>query len=204
MFLDTLTRVGLCAIIRCASPGFAEPIGRTLLAHGVEVLEVTLTTPDALSAIEQLSAEAGEAWVGAGTAITADDVSRAADAGARFTVTPAVCEAVRASSDRGLPVLAGAWTATEVLAAHDAGATAVKIFPASSGGPAHLKALRDPLPHIPLVAVGGVGLAEVEAFRAAGAIGFGIGSPLIGDAARGGSLDALADRAEQFVAACRP
>lgn len=204
-FLDALHETGLVAIIRCREAGLAAPIGRTLVAHGVRLLEVTLTTPDAEQAIAELSAEAADdVWVGAGTVITEDDVIRASSAGATFVVTPGVCAAIGAAAAVHLPSLGGAWTASEVMSASAAGATAVKIFPASSGGAGHLKALRDPLPRVPLVAVGGVGLAEITAFREAGAIGFGIGGPLVGDAARGGALDGLAARAEQFVQACRP
>ncbi|CAI9401480.1 MULTISPECIES: bifunctional 4-hydroxy-2-oxoglutarate aldolase/2-dehydro-3-deoxy-phosphogluconate aldolase [Aestuariimicrobium] len=206
--LETLARTGLCAIIRCPQAGFAADIGRTLLANGVEVLEVSLTTPDAIEAIEQLTAIASRdhdrAWVGAGTVLTRQDLQSVVAVGARFTVTPAACEAVSASIDAGVPVLAGAWTPSEVLAAHLAGATAVKVFPASSGGPGHLKAVREPLPQVPLVAVGGVSLVDVTSYRAAGALAVGIGSPLIGDAATGGSLDDLAVRATRFVEACRP
>jgi 2-dehydro-3-deoxyphosphogluconate aldolase / (4S)-4-hydroxy-2-oxoglutarate aldolase len=206
--LETLTRTGLCAIIRCQQAGFAADIGRTLLDRGVEVLEVSLTTPDAIEAIEQLAEWASShhegAWVGAGTVLTGHDVRRVVAVGARFTVTPAACEAVSASIDAGLPVLAGAWTPSEVLAAHLAGASAVKVFPASSGGPGHLRAVREPLPQVPLVAVGGVGLVDVASYRAAGALAVGIGSPLVGDAATGGSLEDLAVRATRFVEACRP
>lgn len=204
-FLADLTETGLVAIIRCQEAGRALAIGRTLLEAGVGMLEVTLTTPDAVETIATLAGEVADggsgAWVGAGTVISEDDLDTAVAAGARFVVTPGLCPAVAAASRAEVPSLAGAWTASEVITAHDQGATAVKIFPASSGGPGHLKALRDPLPHIPLVAVGGVGLAEIEAYRKVGAIGFGIGGPLIGDAARGGSLTELADRARAFVEA---
>ena len=81
-----------------------------------------------------------------------------------------------------------------------AGASAVKLFPASAGGPAYLRALRDPLPDIPFLAVGGVGLDDVEAYLKAGAIGVGVGSPLVGDAASGGDLGALRDRARSYLA----
>ena len=203
-FTQTLLDTGLCAIIRCKTAGMAIPIGRVLMANGVRLLEVTLTTPDAEEAIATLAAEAPEGvWIGAGTVISGVDFTRAHAAGATFIVTPAVCPAIVAATSAGVPSLGGAWTASEVIAADAAGATAVKIFPASSGGPSHLKALRDPLPHIKLLAVGGVGLAEIEPYRAVGAVGFGIGGPLVGDAATGGSLDDLAARARQFVEACR-
>lgn len=203
-FRNVLFETGLVAIIRCKDAGLALAIGRTLIANGVRLLEVTLTTPDAEYAITTLALEAPEGvWVGAGTVITAADVVRASDAGATFIVTPGLCPALEAAAEVHLPSLGGAWTASEVMAADAAGATAVKIFPASSGGLGHFKALRDPLPNIPLVAVGGIGLAEIEPFRAVGAVGFGIGGPLVGDAARGGSLDDLATRTQQFVQACQ-
>lgn len=203
-FLADLRAVGLCAIIRCREPGVALPIARVLIEAGVKVLEVTLTTPDAVSTIRTLVTEAPlGVWVGAGTAISRSDVDAAQRAGARFLVTPTVSPAIAAGAEAGIPTLGGAWSPTEVLQAHEAGAAAVKIFPASSGGPAHMKAIRDPLPHIPLVAVGGVGLNDVAHYREAGAIGFGIGGPLIGDAARGGSTSQLFTRAEEFVQRCR-
>ena len=204
-FLHTLHEVGLCAIIRARQPGVALPIARTLVAAGVRLVEVTLPTPDVDEVLPTLAAEAPEnVWIGAGTVITEADAARAQALGARFIVTPAACPAIAAASAAGLPSLGGAWTPTEVVNAHAMGASAVKIFPASSGGPAHLKALRDPLAHIPLVAVGGVGLDDLAGYRQAGAIGFGIGGPLIGDAATGGSLEELAARAAQFIEACRP
>lgn len=204
-FLTDLTEVGLCAIIRCKTSGTALPIARTLMGAGVRMLEVTLTTPDAIEVIAQLAGEApAGVWVGAGTAISASDVERTMAAGGRFVVTPGLCPAIEAAASIELPCLAGAWTASEVMRASEQGATAVKIFPANTGGPPHLKALRDPLPHIPLVAVGGVGLHDIRPYRLAGAIGFGIGGPLIGDAARGGSLQELALRATDFVRACQP
>lgn len=204
LFRAALLDTGLVAIIRCRDAGLAVPIGRTLIANGVRLLEVTLTTPDAEEAITTLAGEAPEdVWVGAGTVISVADVVRASGAGARFIVTPGLCPALEAAAQVHLPSLGGAWTASEVIAADAAGATAVKIFPASSGGPSHFKALRDPLPHIALVAVGGVGLDDIAAYREVGAVGFGIGGPLVGDAARGGPLDELGRRAEQFVQACR-
>ncbi|HEY0497716.1 MAG TPA: bifunctional 4-hydroxy-2-oxoglutarate aldolase/2-dehydro-3-deoxy-phosphogluconate aldolase, partial [Kutzneria sp.] len=94
---------------------------------------------------------------------------------------------------------AGALTPTEIESAVSVGAEAVKLFPASLGGPAYLSALRQPFPDVPFVPVGGVGLAETESYLAAGAIAVGVGSPLVGDAAAGGDLSALAERAARFV-----
>ena len=97
-------------------------------------------------------------------------------------VTPAFAESIDESQVRGIPVLAGALTPTEAYEAMNRGATAVKLFPASIGGPRYLKALRDPFPEIPSIAVGGVGLDEAAGYWEAGAIAVGLGGPLFGDA----------------------
>jgi 2-dehydro-3-deoxyphosphogluconate aldolase/(4S)-4-hydroxy-2-oxoglutarate aldolase len=110
-----------------------------------------------------------------------------------------VTESVAESVARGIPVLAGALTPTEVVTAMRLGATAVKLFPASFGGPAYLRALRDPLPGVPVVPVGGVDASLAAEYLAAGAVAVGVGSPLVGDAARGGDLDALRARAVEFL-----
>ena len=122
-------------------------------------------------------------------------------AGAQFVVTPAVTPSIEVAAERGLPVAAGALTPTEAWTAVQQGASIVKLFPASIGGPAYLKAVRDPFPHIPFLAVGGVGLAELDGYLQVGAIGVGVGSPLIGDAASGGDLAALRERARSYLAA---
>ncbi|MFE0063439.1 bifunctional 4-hydroxy-2-oxoglutarate aldolase/2-dehydro-3-deoxy-phosphogluconate aldolase, partial [Streptomyces sp. NPDC059003] len=138
-----------------------------------------------------------------GTVLTADDARRAADAGANLAVTPGLGAGVDEALRLGLPVLAGVLTPTDVIAADAAGATALKVFPASAmGGPAYLKALRAPFPTLPFVPVGGIDAPTAEAHLAAGATAVGIGSPLIGDAASGGDLTALRKRAARFVGVC--
>lgn len=203
-FLRELAHERLLVIIRGTDPEAAIVAGRTLLDSGIRFLEVSLVSTDALRVIATLVDLApNDAVIGAGTVLTRDDVSRAADAGARFTVTPAVTESVAASVARGLPVIAGAFTPTEVVAAMDLGATAVKLFPAAAGGPAYLRGLRDPLPDVPFVPVGGVDIALAADYLAAGAVAVGVGSPLVGDAARGGDLTALRVRAAAFLAVTR-
>jgi 2-dehydro-3-deoxyphosphogluconate aldolase / (4S)-4-hydroxy-2-oxoglutarate aldolase len=162
---------------------------------------VSLVSKDALHVIAELARRAPLGCViGAGAVLTRKDVSRAQEAGARFMVTPAVTEGVTESVARGMPLLAGAFTPTEVLAALSMGATAVKLFPSATGGPAHLRALRDPLPDVPFVPVGGVDTEVAAEYLAAGAVAVGVGGPLVGDAARGGDLDALRQRAAEFLA----
>ncbi|MEV0384728.1 bifunctional 4-hydroxy-2-oxoglutarate aldolase/2-dehydro-3-deoxy-phosphogluconate aldolase [Nonomuraea sp. NPDC050643] len=198
---ETLTTTRLLAIIRGTDTAAAIATGTALLAEGVRVLEVALTTSGALDAIAAIRADApAGSLVGAGTVLTEADVADVVAAGAQFVVTPGVVDSIGAAVRRGLAVAAGALTPTEAYAAVRQGATAVKLFPASLGGPAYLKALRDPFPDLPFVAVGGVGLAESPGYLAAGAIAVGVGGPLIGDAASGGDLDALRERARAYLA----
>jgi len=200
-FLDELARERLLAIVRGPDPAAAIQCALVLLESGIRVLEVSLVTTDALRVIAEVARRAPDGCVvGAGTVLTREDVAHAQDAGARFMVTPALTESVAESVARGIPVLAGALTPTEVVTALSLGATAVKVFPASIGGPAYLQALRDPLPGAPFVPVGGVDAALAAEYLAAGAVAVGVGSPLVGDAARGGDLDALRGRAATFLA----
>jgi 2-dehydro-3-deoxyphosphogluconate aldolase/(4S)-4-hydroxy-2-oxoglutarate aldolase len=201
-FVDDLTRARVLAIIRGTDSEAAVATSLALFDEGVRFVEISLTTPGACAAIEKVRAQLPEgAQIGAGTVLTAGDVADVEAAGAQFVVTPAVTPSITVAADRGLPVAAGALTPTEAWTAVQQGASVVKLFPASIGGPSYLKAVRDPFPHIPFVAVGGVGLEELEGYLAVGAIGVGVGSPLVGDAASGGDLDALRGRARAYVAA---
>ncbi|MFE4692813.1 bifunctional 4-hydroxy-2-oxoglutarate aldolase/2-dehydro-3-deoxy-phosphogluconate aldolase [Streptomyces sp. NPDC056749] len=202
-FADVLRRTRLAAIVRGPDPDAALRTVLALAEEGVALVEVSLNTADALGVIRRAAAEVGPGTVvGAGTVLTEADVERAHEAGAGWMVTPALTESVAASVRAGLPVLAGALTPTEAVAARRAGADAVKLFPASLGGPAYLKALRDPFPDMPIVPVGGVDLAGAERYLAHGAVAVGVGSPLVGDAVHGGDLAALRERARRFVALC--
>jgi 2-dehydro-3-deoxyphosphogluconate aldolase/(4S)-4-hydroxy-2-oxoglutarate aldolase len=199
-FLEELTRERLLAIIRGTDPVAAVQAALVLLECGIRFLEVSLVTTDALNVIAEVARRAPDGClIGAGTVLTREDVAHAQEAGARFMVTPAVTESVAESVSRGIPVLAGAFTPTEVVMAMGLGATAVKLFPSATGGPAYLRALRDPLPGVPFVPVGGVNADFAAEYFAAGAVAVGIGSPLVGDAARGGDLDALRARAAEFL-----
>ncbi|KGJ80384.1 aldolase [Cryobacterium roopkundense] len=200
-FLAGLASERLLAIVRGHDPAAAIRASLVLLESGVRFVEVSLVTTDALRVIEEIVRLAPpEAVIGAGTVLTRQHVAQAADVGAQFMVTPAVTVAVAESAERGIAVLAGALTPTEVVAALDLGATAVKLFPSSSGGPAYLRALRDPLPAVPFVPVGGVDASVMVEYLRCGAVAVGVGSPLLGDAARGGDLDALRGRATDFLA----
>ena len=200
-FLTELAQERLLVIIRGEDPEAAIATSLVLLRSGIRFLEVSLVTANALGVIAEVTRSAPDgAVIGAGTVLTPDDVTRAAEAGARFMVTPAVTESVAESVAVGIPVLAGAFTPTEALTAMGLGAAAVKLFPSALGGPAYLRALREPLPDVPFVPVGGVDVTLAAEYLAVGAIAVGVGSPLVGDAVRGGDLDALRARAAAFLA----
>jgi 2-dehydro-3-deoxyphosphogluconate aldolase/(4S)-4-hydroxy-2-oxoglutarate aldolase len=204
-FLRRLGVVPVVAILRAAGAGRFLEVGRVLYEAGVRGIEVTLTSEGALEAFGRLREELpGDALLGVGTVRSVADAELAVEAGAGYLVAPDFRpEVVGWAVERGLPVVPGALTPTEVAAAWAAGATAVKVFPVSAvGGPAYLKAVRAPLPEVPLVPTGGVGIDDIGAYLDAGAVAVGLGSPLLGDAGDpDGDPVALADRARRAVAA---
>ena len=200
LLLDGIRDARLVAIVRGTDGAAAAKAALAAMEEGFRFVEIALTTPGALAAIRDVRAAApAGCFVGAGTVLTVQDVKRVADAGGQFMVTPALAESIAESARRGIPVLAGALTPTEAYEAMNRGATAVKLFPASIGGPRYLKALRDPFPDIPFIAVGGVGLDEAAGYWEAGAIAVGLGGPLFGDAGSGGDLAPVRERARSFV-----
>ena len=204
-FLDGVGAVPVVAILRAGDAGRFLEVGRVLYEGGVRAVEVTLTSRGALEAFGRLREELpGDALLGVGTVRSVGDAERAVVAGATYLVAPDFrAEVVAWAAGRDVPVVPGALTPTEVAAAWAAGATAVKVFPVSAvGGPAYVKAIRAPLPEVPLVPTGGVGIDDLGAYLAAGAVAVGVGSPLLGDAGDpGGDLEALAGRARRAVAA---
>ncbi len=202
-FSEALRTDRLVAIIQGRD---AEASFRTVMAlaeAGLPLIEVSLNGKDALSVIRRARSELGDAaWLGAGAVLTGDDARRAAEAGANLIVTPGLGAGLEESVRQGLPTLAGVMTPSEVIAAEALGVSALKLFPASAGGPAYLRALRAPFPELPFVPVGGVDAAVAPAYFDAGAVAVGVGFPLIGDAADGGDLEELRKRAAEFKAVC--
>ncbi len=195
----------LIAIVRYRSAGGIDDVMDALAGAGVPVLEVTLDTPGALAAIDR-AARAGYR-VGAGTVRTADEVRAAADAGARFVASPwLVVPVIDAADEVGLEAMPGVLTPSEIARALEAGARTVKLFPAGPvGGPGYLRALRGPFPDVPIVPTGGIAIAEVADYFAAGATSVGLGASLVGSAppANDAELEALGARARAAVAASR-
>ncbi|UAJ78833.1 bifunctional 4-hydroxy-2-oxoglutarate aldolase/2-dehydro-3-deoxy-phosphogluconate aldolase [Leifsonia sp. ZF2019] len=193
----------LIAVLRAEHASAYRPVVRTLVECGIREIELTLTTPETLRDVRSLREEFGrDASIGVGTVTSEELARRALDAGAQFLVTPGLVPGVPASASRlGVPTIMGALTPTEVLAATNAGADAVKIFPASAVGPGYLRQLRGPFPSLAAIPSGGVEIADADGWFAAGAVAVSMGGPLIGDALAGGSLAELRERAARLVAA---
>jgi 2-dehydro-3-deoxyphosphogluconate aldolase/(4S)-4-hydroxy-2-oxoglutarate aldolase len=193
----------LIPVVRTETAEQALRASGALIAGGIAMLEITLTVPGAIECIGQLARQYGDvAVVGAGTVLDAEACRQAIDAGARFIVTPALRPAViEAGHQGGAAVMAGALTPTEVVTAWELGAEFVKVFPCDAmGGPAYIKALRGPLPHIPLVPTGGVSEATAAAFLQAGATALGIGGSLLPKAElRAGDWESIRARAARLV-----
>jgi 2-dehydro-3-deoxyphosphogluconate aldolase/(4S)-4-hydroxy-2-oxoglutarate aldolase len=203
--LDALAETRVVAILRGRDAGRMAEAARALAAAGVRCIEVALNAPGALAALRGLAADPPDgALLGAGTVLDPRAARDAVAAGARYLITPNVDpDVIGAARSLGVPILPGAFTATEIAGARRAGAAAVKVFPAATGGPGYVRALRAPLEDVPLLATGGIELEMAPAYVAAGALGVGMGSPLLGDALEGGSLDGVGDRARRLLAALR-
>ncbi len=170
----------LIAILRGLTPERALETGAALVAAGFRSLEVPLNSPQALESIALLARAHADCLVGAGTVLTTAEVDRVHGAGGRLIVAPNCDGAViRRALDLGLRVLPGIATATEAFDALRRGATELKLFPASTYGAGHLRALKSVLPkHVKLYAVGGVGAGDIAGWLEAGADGFGFGGEL--------------------------
>jgi 2-dehydro-3-deoxyphosphogluconate aldolase/(4S)-4-hydroxy-2-oxoglutarate aldolase len=201
MSLAALAEAGVIAVIRAPSPQAAIDAAEAVAEAGVEALEITYTTLDAAAAIAHLSGQG--LLAGAGTLTDPAQAREAAEAGARFLVSPGLDDDVLAAmSATGLPALAGVFTASEVMRARRRGASAVKLFPAGVGGVGLLRALREPFPDLEIVPTGGVTAANLGEWLAAGALAVGAGGAMCPpDAIRAGRFGELRERAREFVRA---
>jgi 2-dehydro-3-deoxyphosphogluconate aldolase / (4S)-4-hydroxy-2-oxoglutarate aldolase len=193
---------GIVAVVRAADSSHLLEVIRALADGGVTVAEVTFTVPNALEVLRQARQTLGEqVLLGAGTVLDAETARAALLAGAEFIVAPTLNgDVIRLCNRYGKVVMPGAFTPTEILAAWEAGADIVKVFPAEVVGPAFLKAMRGPLPQIRLMPTGGVDLNTAAEFLKAGACCLGIGSQLVEPrvvAER--NFDRIRDLARQYV-----
>jgi 2-dehydro-3-deoxyphosphogluconate aldolase/(4S)-4-hydroxy-2-oxoglutarate aldolase len=194
---DRLVAERVVPVLRLASAELTERAVQCLLDVGFGVIEITMTIPGALRVIEKFAATA---IIGAGTVLDAKAAQECLDAGAQFLVSPALRPAVvRTAHAAGRAALLGGFTPTEVFAAHQERADIVKVFPASSGGPAHLAALHSVFPDILLCPTGGVTLANMGQYLSAGAALVGVGNAIVPlDALKRGDLDAVRAHAAAY------
>src|SRR5947208_4579998 len=181
----SLRRAPIIGVVRTASRDDAAAQARSLAASGVELVEITFTVPGASGLVRELLAgrsSEGPPWFGIGTVTTAARAREAIAAGAEFIVTPNVsAEVAREARQAGLFLVMGALTPTEIVAAVEAGADIVKVYPLPPvGGPAYLSVVRGPLGDVPMLAAGGFGVEEIPAYRQVGATAFGLAAPLLG------------------------
>lgn len=200
--LQLIHETGVIAIMRAQSSAQLIAAADAIRAGGVRVIEVTMTTPGALSVIEEASARYGEELIfGAGSVLDAETARAAILSGADFVVSPTLDPAAIQLCNRySVPVMPGCFTPTEILSAWQAGADMVKLFPASVGGPALVKAILAPLPQVAIVPVGGVDLDTAAAFISSGAAALGVGSSLVNQRLLdAGDMDELTRRAAAFI-----
>ncbi len=201
-----LREPGIIAVVRAPKAELIIPLARALLEGGVIAVEVTMTTPNAISAIAAANAVLGkEVLLGVGTVLDAGTALAAISAGAAFVVSPVMRkEIVDAAHQFDRPVMIGAYTPTEAQAAFEAGSDFIKIFPADTLGPAYIKALRAPLPHLQIVPTGGVDLKTIGAFLKAGCVAVGAGSSLVpAEALKNENWPEITRLAREFVAAAK-
>lgn len=200
--LDTILRTRIVPIIRTTSVAWAEELAGLLVAGGLEVVEITFTVPDAPAVVERLRKRFPTVLIGAGTVTDAAAAERAVAAGAHFLLSPALSPGmVEVARRHGVLAVPGAYTPTEVMHALEGGAELVKIFPAESGGPAHIRAILAPLPRVRLLPTGGVRPDNAGEWLAAGAVAVGIGSALCGPGDRPVDAAAVRGRLDVLVRA---
>jgi len=179
--ISLLTDPGIIAVVRAQKTDQVLPLSEALIAGGVNAIEITMTTPNAIEAIREASQKiSSRAVVGVGTVLDAESCRAAIQAGAEFVVSPIlrpelvpICHA----ADR--PVMLGAYTPTEAQLAYEAGADFIKIFPSDGLGPNYIRAIRAPLPHLRIIPTGIAKADDIAEFIKAGCVGVGLGSLLV-------------------------
>ena len=200
-----LTEAGLVPVVRCSTADAAVRVVEALYQGGIRAAEITMTVPGAIRALEKVADQLGDKLLlGAGTVLDPETCRACMLAGAEFFVTPSLrVSTIEMAKRYSKAIFPGALTPTEVLAAWDAGADAVKIFPAGNvGGAKYIKALKGPFPQIEMIPTGGVNLETIGDFLKAGSCACGVGGELVDTkAVKEGKFDVIADRAKQYMAA---
>lgn len=204
--LARIARMPVVAVVRAASGEQLVDVAEALAAGGIDAVEITFTVPQAHRVIEKVAAKLGaRVLLGAGTVLDAETARIALLSGAEFVVSPTLdLRVIEVCRRYGKPVMPGAFSPTEIMAAWQAGADVVKVFPGDVLGPTYLKALAGPLPQIRLMPTGGVNLETIGAFLQAGAFALGVGGALV-DAklVEAGNFNEIQSRAKRFADAVR-
>ncbi len=204
--LDFILNSGVVAIVRASSSAELMDVAEAIKRGGVNVIEITMTTPNALGVIKEVSRKfAGEVLTGVGSVLDAETARAAILAGAEFIVAPTLSlETIALCNRYGKVIMPGALTPTEILTAWEAGADLVKIFPSNLGGPGYIKAVKAPLPQVQLVPVGGVNVENAGDFIKAGAAAVAVGGSLVNSKLiAAGKFDEMTETARKLVIAVR-
>jgi 2-dehydro-3-deoxyphosphogluconate aldolase / (4S)-4-hydroxy-2-oxoglutarate aldolase len=197
-----IEEVGIVPVVRASSPEEARMAAEAVCQGGIPIVEITMTVPGALEVISKLVKTMPEALIGAGTVLNKKMARDCAKAGAQFLVTPGFTKSVvSAAQDLELLIMAGALTPTEVMEAWEAGVDFVKIFPCGNlGGPSYIRALKGPLPQVPMVPTGGVNLETAAEYIHAGSASLGVGGELVlKKALQEGKPELISELAARYV-----
>jgi 2-dehydro-3-deoxyphosphogluconate aldolase / (4S)-4-hydroxy-2-oxoglutarate aldolase len=201
---DRIIEIGIVPVVRASSSHQALMAAEAVAEGGIPVVEITMTVPGAVDVIRELTkSNPSGVLIGAGTVLDSDSAKRCVDAGAQFLVSPALnVETIEFAVKENILIMAGALTPTEIVKAWKAGSDFVKVFPCGQvGGAKYIKAVKGPLPQIPLVPTGGVNLNTAAEFLEAGAEALGVGSELVqADALKSSKPEVIVETARKFVA----
>jgi 2-dehydro-3-deoxyphosphogluconate aldolase/(4S)-4-hydroxy-2-oxoglutarate aldolase len=200
---NRIGEIGIVPVVRVSSAREARIAAEAVCKGGIPIVEITMTVPGAIEVIRELAKSAGsEILIGAGTVLNVDDARRCLDAGAQFLVSPGFNRAtVELAVREAKLIMAGALTPTEIIEAWTAGSDFVKVFPCGQvGGAKYIKALKGPLPQVPLVPTGGVNLSTAAEFIEAGAAALGIGGELVqAEALKSNKPEIIVETARKFL-----
>ena len=201
---DRIMEIGIVPVVRASSPRDARRAAEAVCEGGIPIVEITMTVPGAVEVIRELARDsASTVLIGAGTVLNAEAARRCLDAGAQFLVSPGLnLETVELAVREGKLIMAGALTPTEVMAAWEAGADFVKIFPCGQvGGAKYIKALKGPFPQVQMVPTGGVNLTNAAEFIEAGVAALGVGGECVqAEALKANKPEIIVENARKFLA----
>jgi 2-dehydro-3-deoxyphosphogluconate aldolase/(4S)-4-hydroxy-2-oxoglutarate aldolase len=201
---ERIVEIGVVPVVRAASAREARMAADAVCEGGIPIVEITMTVPGAVEVIRELTKNAGsDVLIGAGTVLNVAAAKKCLDAGAQFLVSPGLnLEVVKLAGAEGKLMMAGALTPTEVITAWEAGSDFVKVFPCGQvGGAKYIKALKGPLPQVPLVPTGGVSLSTAAEFIEAGAAALGVGGECVhAEALKSGKPQVIVENARRFLA----